>query len=141
MSDWIDAYGLAGLLGASFLAATLIPLSSEAALAAGISLGIPIREAVAVCSVGNSLACLVNYGLGRWLAPPMERRLQASQSGRRALGWLHRFGPWSLLASWLPVVGDPLTVAAGLVRVRVLLFALVVIPLRIGRYLLIAAAF
>lgn len=141
MTEWIEAYGLFGLFGASFLAATLVPLSSEAALAAGLAFGIPAAEAVAVCSVGNSLACLVNYGLGRWLARWMEARLQANRSGRRALAWLHRFGPWSLLASWLPVVGDPLTVAAGLVRVRLLVFALVVIPLRVGRYLLIAAAF
>lgn len=133
--------GPLGLFAVSFLAATLFPLSSEAALVAGIAAGVPVADALVACSLGNSLACVLNYGLGWFFRDKMQTRLELARSGRRAFDWMDRFGPLSLLASWLPVVGDPMTVVAGIARVAFWLFLLVVIPLRIGRYLLIAGLF
>lgn len=138
---WVVEAGPAGLFAASFLAATLVPLSSEAALVAGLAAGVPVAEALVACSVGNSLACLLNWGLGRYFRNAVQPQLEASGSGRQAFAWMERFGPWSLLGSWLPVVGDPLTVVAGIGRVSLGLFVLIVIPLRVGRYLLIAGLF
>jgi len=68
----------------------------------------------------------------------VQPRTEASRSGRAALRWMDRWGPWSLVLTPLPLVGDPVTVVAGLARVSFALFAAVVIPLRVGRYLLIA---
>lgn len=141
MIETLVEAGPLGLFLVSFLAATLVPLSSEAALVAGLAAGVPVAEALVACSLGNSLACVVNYGLGWFFRDAMQARLEAGRSGRRAFRWVDRFGPWSLLGSWLPVVGDPLTVVAGVARVAFWLFLLVVIPLRVGRYLLIAGLF
>lgn len=138
MTEWALEYGALGLFLAAFLAATLVPLSSEAALVAALAAGVPVAEALVAASLGNSLACLVNYGLGRFFRDRVQPRTEASRSGRRALGAMDRWGRWSLVLTPLPVVGDPVTVVAGLARVSFALFVAVVIPLRVGRYLLIA---
>lgn len=136
---WVSAYGWVALLFLSFIAATIVPLSSEAALLAGIASGIPTAEAIIACSVGNCAACATNYALGRFLRDTFHTRLMASRSGRAALSWMEKYGSWSLFLSWLPIVGDPLTIVAGVVRVRVALFLAVVWVLRIARYLVLAS--
>lgn len=138
MTEWVLEYGAVGLFLAAFLAATLVPLSSEAALVAALAVGMPVAEALLAASLGNSLACVVNYGLGRFFRERVQPHTEASRSGRAALGWMDRWGRWSLVLTPLPVVGDPITVVAGLARVSFALFATVVIPLRVGRYVLIA---
>lgn len=130
-------YGVFALFVMSFVAATVVPLSSEAALLAGVAAGIPPVQALVACSAGNCLACGVNYYLGLFARSKMNSRLEQSRSGRATLGWMKRYGAWSLLGSWLPVVGDPLTIVAGLAGVRWWLFAAVVFPLRILRYVVL----
>lgn len=141
MTEWVLEYGTAGLFLAAFLAATLVPLSSEAALVAALAVGMPVAEALVAASLGNSLACVVNYGLGRFFRERMQPRTEAARGGRAALGWMERWGPWSLVLTPLPVIGDPVTVVAGIARVSFGLYLAVVIPLRVGRYLLIAGLF
>ncbi|TAE29089.1 MAG: DedA family protein [Candidatus Kapaibacterium sp.] len=131
---FITEYGLWGLGGASFLSATLIPLSSEALLVAALAVGMPIAPAFAACSVGNCLACLLNYSIGALLRVPMLSRLEKNRSGQRAMAWMERWGHWSLLGSWLPFIGDPLTIVAGTVRVHLLWFVLIVCGLRVARF-------
>lgn len=138
MADWVIEAGPLGLFAAAFLAATILPFSSEAALVMALATGMPAAEALTAASLGNCLACALNYGLGRFFRERTADRLAQSRSGRRALAWMDRFGPASLLLSWAPVVGDPLTLVAGAARVSPIVFALVVFPLRVGRYLLIA---
>ncbi|WP_244492217.1 YqaA family protein [Aureimonas sp. AU12] len=125
--ELLAAYG--GLFAAAFLAATLIPASSEAVLV-GLLLagtGSPWLLTLAA-TLGNTLGGLFNWGCGRFLAayreakwfPVPERRIA------RASGWFERFGLPSLLFAWVPVVGDALTVIAGLLGVRVVPFLLLV---------------
>ncbi len=130
----IIEYGLAGMFLVAFLAATIVPLSSEIALAGALLLGLDPAGLLVSASAGNGLACACNYTLGYFLRRPMLRRLYGSRAGRQAARWAARFGPWSLLASWLPVVGDPLTIVAGFFRFRLALFLPIVIGLRVGRY-------
>lgn len=125
------------LFGAAFLGATLLPLSSEAALLGALELGLPVGEALGWASCGNALACGLNYGLGWWWGGWARSRLERGRAGRAALAWGSRWGRWSLLGSWLPVVGDPLVVVAGVVRAPVGWFGLVV-ALRVARYLALA---
>lgn len=101
---------LAGLLVASFLAATLVPLPSEAALFAYLQL-YPERLALAlaVATLGNTAGGMTSYAIGRFLP---QRKLNL-----RAVELLKRYGaPFTLLA-WMPIVGDALCVAAGWLRV------------------------
>ena len=126
------------LFGAAFAGATLLPLSSEAAFAGALAAGMPAGPALAWATAGNTLGCALNVALGRWARVRAEPRLRESPFGRRALGAVERWGGWSLGLSWLPVVGDPITVAAGVARVPLGLVAAVVPVLRWARYAAIA---
>ncbi len=122
----------------SFFAATLLPFSSEAALFAGIAAGVPVLNAVIACSIGNCLACLLNFKIGDWLRDKMQHKMENSRGGRLSLHWMQRYGKASLFLSWLPIIGDPLTVVAGMARVGWLWFIGVICTLRIVRYVIIA---
>lgn len=131
---WVEAYGLFGLAAAAFLGATLVPVSSEVAFVAALRLGLAAPEALFWATLGNSLGCALNYVLGRWGRERVEPKLQASGAGRKALQWTERFGVPALFLSWLPVIGDPLTLAAGVARVRPWVFAAITVPVRALRY-------
>ena len=135
LGQFVSEYGSIGLLLGSFLAGTILPFSSEAMLLAALQSGLDVRDALLYASIGNCLACLLNYGLGVFLDVRMHDKLENTRIGRKALSWMKSHGMWSLLGSWLPVIGDPLTIVAGLSRVPLWLFILVVCPLRVLRYL------
>lgn len=136
-----DACGPLGLFFTSFLAATLFPFSSEAALAAALAAGMDKLTALFAASCGNVLAILFNYALGYLLYEKTHTNLEHSKMGRKALSLGHRYGYGALLLSWLPVVGDPVTLVAGLVRLNVIWFLVIAGSLRVGRYWLIMQAF
>ena len=140
LADLVQTWGLPGLALAAFLGATLLPLSSEVAFVAALAAGVSPVAALVWASVGNTAGCLVNYGLGRIARQRVGERLRASRAGRVAVGWLERWGLAALLLSWLPVVGDPLTLAAGVGRVRLAAFVVVVATLRAARYAALWAA-
>jgi membrane protein YqaA with SNARE-associated domain len=96
---------------------------------------------VAVASVGNVLGAVVNWGLGRGIERFAGRRWFPVTPDRldRAAGWYGRFGRWSLLLSWAPIIGDPLTVAAGVLREPLASFLALVAIAKTGRYIAVAA--
>lgn len=133
---------LAGLFLAAFLAATLIPAQSEAVLVALILAGgHPLWLLLGVATLGNVLGALVNWGAGRFLMrfadhprfPFPPARIAAAQ------GWYGRWGWVSLFGSWLPIIGDPLTFAAGVMREPLWRFLAVVTLAKFGRYAALAA--
>lgn len=139
MSD-LAAY--AGLFGAAFVAATILPAQSEAALVGLLLTGAhPPALLLLVASVGNVAGSAVNWLLGRSVERYRDRRWfpVGPAALERAQGWYRRYGRWSLLLSWAPVVGDPLTVAAGVMREPFLPFLLLVALAKTGRYLVLAA--
>lgn len=95
-----------------------------------------------VASAGNIGGSLVNWLLGRWAGRFRDRRWFPVKPAAlaRAERWYGRLGHWSLLLSWLPVVGDPLTFVAGVLRVPLAWFLLLVSIGKAGRYLALAAA-
>ena len=132
---------LAGLFAAAFLAATIFPFQSEVVLA-GMVLAerAPVWLLVAVASVGNVLGSIVNWLLGRFIARFEGRRwfpLRREQAAR-AEGWYRRYGRWSLLFSWAPVIGDPLTIVAGVLREPLPVFVVLVTLAKAGRYAVVA---
>jgi len=139
---WLMAEaGYAGLFLSAFLAATLIPLSSEAVLAALTGAhGFDLAMLVLVATAGNTLGAAVNWVLGRYCLHWRNRRWFPIEAARldAATGWFRRYGVWSLLFAWLPVVGDPLTFAAGLLGVRFPLFLLLVAVGKGARYVVVA---
>lgn len=136
----MDLAILAGLFLAAFAAATLFPFQSEALLAGLILQGEhSVVLLVAVATLGNVLGSLVNWWLGRFIER-WQRRPWFRVSPERlakARGHYHRYGRWSLLFSWMPVVGDPLTVVAGVMREPFWSFLLLVLLAKAGRYLVL----
>jgi membrane protein YqaA with SNARE-associated domain len=137
MTDLVLEYGLPGLFIVSFLAATLLPFSSEVALFTAVSLGLPANEALVWASSGNILACIFNYGLGYFARARADRSLESSRWGRKATSLWEKYGIWTLMLNWMPLIGDPVTVLAGLGRTRFWVFLLMVALLRTGRYIVI----
>jgi len=136
----LAVYG--GLFLAAFAAGSALPVPSEAAFA-GVVLTTtdPLWIAVAVATVGNVLGSLVNWLIGRgvetlkhkrWF-PASERQLD------KAKVWYHRYGRWSLLLSFVPVVGDPLTIVAGIMREPLWSFIPLVTIAKGARYVVLAA--
>lgn len=130
----MDFFGPAGLFLSAFLAATLLPFSSEAAFAAALYHDMDPTVALISASAGNLLAIVVNFGLGLLLYEATRNRVERSRFGRRALVWAREKGYWALLLSPLPLIGDPVTLAAGLVRLHFLWFLLIAGGLRVVRY-------
>ena len=124
----------------SFLAATILPFSSELTLAGLITTSNYDNVLLLiVASFGNVLGSVVNWVLGfysrnltikKWF-PFKEIQIERSSK------WFNKFGKWSLLFAWVPILGDPLTLVAGLLRVRFLDFIILVAIGKISRYLLV----
>ncbi|MCY0964692.1 YqaA family protein [Parathalassolituus penaei] len=142
MMEWLATLGPAGLFIAAFVAATLLPMGSELLLAALVVSGEPLLGMVLIATVGNVLGSCTNYLLGIWL--PVERLRAISRMSEQELAnareRLQRYGKWSLLLAWLPVIGDPLTLVAGIVRVPWHWFLLLVTTGKGLRYWLVAVA-
>lgn len=126
----------------AFGAATLLPLQSEALLVALLLAGQHALWALLLtATLGNVLGSWLNWLLGRSIEHYRERRWFPVSPARleQAQSWYARYGRWSLLLSWMPVIGDPLTLVAGVMRERLWVFLLIVTLAKAGRYVVLAA--
>lgn len=133
MEAFILNLGYPGLFILSFLAATILPLGSEWLLAAMLLQGFDPVTCVSLATAGNTLGALTTYAIGLWGGPWLiERVLRVDPVRRQKAEQTYvRYGSWSLLLSWVPIVGDPLCLVGGLMRVQILRFFILVI---IGKY-------
>jgi len=121
----------------SFLAATILPFSSELTLAGLMATSnYDNLLLLTVASLGNVLGSVVNWILGfysrnlskkKWF-PFKDKQIKKSSK------WFNKFGRWSLLFAWVPIIGDPLTLAAGLLRVKFTEFLILIIIGKVSRY-------
>jgi len=132
---------LTGLFTVAFLSATLLPGSSEVVLAGILASGTtPVSLAVAAATLGNTLGSVVNWAIGRYFSHFREAKWFPvnPQKFEHYQQWYQKWGIWSLLLSWAPVIGDPLTVLAGVARTPLLVFIPVVLVAKFVRYLVVA---
>lgn len=134
--------GYFGLFFAAFGAATLLPLQSEAVLVGLLLSGhYSLWLLLGIATLGNVLGSLVNWWLGRWVEhfkgrrwfPVNDRQLD------KARRHYQRWGHWTLLLSWLPIIGDPLTLVAGVMREPLWRFLVLVTVAKSLRYAVLAA--
>lgn len=135
----LSVYG--GLFLVALLSASVLPLQSEAVLV-GLLLSdnYPVWLLLTVASIGNVLGSLLNWYLGKYLQHFQQRRWFPVKPEQldKASCWYLKYGKWSLLLSWVPIIGDPLTVIAGVLREPFLPFLLLVTIAKVSRYLVLA---
>ena len=134
--------GYLGLFVAAFGAATLLPLQSEAVLAGLLISGhYSLWLLLGIATLGNVLGSLVNWWLGRWVEHFKDRRWfpVSDKQLDKARRQYSRWGHWTLLLSWVPIIGDPLTLVAGVMREPLWRFLLVVTLAKSLRYGVLAA--
>jgi len=137
--DILAEYGYTGLFIASFLAATILPLSSEIVLIYLLMNNHDPVFSITVATAGNVLGSLVNYALGFWGSfLIMEKLLRLSKANiARSEQRFKKYGVFSLLFAWVPVIGDPLTVAAGVLKTNIYLFLGLVTAGKLFRYIIV----
>lgn len=138
----MDYTVLAGLFVSSFLAATIMPMSSEAVLA-GIDLKSDQPDAALwiVATTANTLGAVLNWSFGRWGSRFRDRHWLpiSKETYDKAAERFRRYGTWSLLLSWIPILGDPLTLVAGAAGVHIVPFLLLVAIGKGARYAVVLA--
>ncbi len=137
--DTFAQYGYIGLFTASFLAATILPLGSEFVLIYLLLNNYDPFLSITVATAGNVLGSVTNYALGFWGSfLIMERLLRLSQTQiARSEQRFKKYGVFSLLFAWVPIIGDPLTVAAGVLKINIYLFLILVTAGKLFRYIIV----
>lgn len=128
MLELVNEYGLLSLFLISFFASTLLPLGSEWFLVTLLLQGSDPFVTVIIATIGNTFGAATNYLVGyyggHWLA---KRLLRVNKTQlRRAESWFNRYGSWSLLLAWLPIIGDPLCLVSGILKTPIVRFTLLV---------------
>ncbi|MDC8829527.1 YqaA family protein [Alteromonas gilva] len=128
-----------GLFITAFLAATILPLSSEVVLTALLLDGQPPLLMVLIATAGNVMGSLTNYALGYFANEVVIKKwLRISDvEFSRAEQRFKRYGTWALCLAWVPLIGDPLTVLAGVLKVRLWWFLLLVTTGKCLRYVVL----
>ncbi len=126
------------LFTVAFLSATLLPLGSEALLLYDISQNYSLLLLWIFATVGNTLGSMVNYWLGLKGEAYLERKGHLSaEKMEKARSFFDRYGGGTLLLSWVPIIGDPLTFIAGVLRYNFKWFTLIVAVAKGTRYAVI----
>jgi len=122
------------LFFSAFLAATIFPFSSEVAFLVALENGMDTSSALLFASSGNILAISLNFWFGYWLYDKTKTKLNSSKIGKKSFVFGTKYGYFALAFSWLPVIGDPLTLVAGIVRLNFVWFVVIAGFMRFARY-------
>lgn len=133
---------LLSLFLTSFASATLLPGGSEALFLYLLSQKLPLFTLLLSATLGNTLGAYVNFLLGKYTADfALKKGYMKEKHLKKATLIFENYGAWSLLLSWVPIIGDPLTFVAGMVRYGWLKFLLIVGCAKMARYLFVYLGF
>jgi len=128
------------LLLFSFLAATILPFSSEILLSTMYMTGsFQTLNLLVIASLGNISGSIVNWYLGKKINLYQKKKWFPVSSDRlkKSEYYFQKYGLWSLLLSWVPIIGDPITLFAGILNVRFQIFVILVSISKISRYVFV----
>ncbi len=128
-----------GLFASAFISSTIAPGGSEAVLAYMVSEQLhAVMLLVAVATVGNTLGALTTWWLGALAAKKFPAEHVLDKKKQKALAWVRHWGQWSLLFSWLPIVGDGLCFAGGWLKLPLWSATILICIGKLVRYLFVA---
>jgi len=138
--DYFLELGYLGLFLSAFLAATILPLGSEVILVGLLLNGFNPASVVTIATFGNVLGSVVNYAIGFFGSAFLIYRVLkiSEQNFASAKNRFEKWGKWSLLLAWVPIIGDPLTVIAGVLRMNIWLFLVLVTIGKLARYIAVS---
>jgi membrane protein YqaA with SNARE-associated domain len=134
-------FEIGGLFISAFISSTIAPGGSEAVLAYMVAAGHQAALLVIVATIGNTLGAMTTWGLGAWAAKKMPVASLLSEKKQKALAVVRKRGPWTLLFTWLPIVGDVLCFAGGWLKLPFFQACLIILLGKLGRYAVIAWMF
>ena len=140
--EYLAEFGYVGLFLASFLAATILPLSSEVVLSFLLLNGLNPTILVSLATFGNVLGSFLNYAIGLWGGVFLVKKVLKISEDEfgKAQQIFKKYGVLSLFFAWVPVIGDPLTVVAGALKINLLIFFILVASGKLIRYIIISYA-
>lgn len=140
MIEFLQQFGVPGLFILSFLGATVLPVASEPAFVAVLLAGADPLTCIISATVGNTLGAVTTWGIGRWGSGAVQEKMlrMNAQERERADRFFAKYGVWSLLLSWAPIIGDPLCAVAGLFDLPLSRFLPPVFLGKLARYVALA---
>lgn len=140
MDSFFTEHAFTAMFSLSFLASTVLPLGSEWLLVTLLLQNISPAPLVTVATLGNTLGACTTYAIGVWGGPLVIHRLLRMDASalQRAQHRYNRYGAWTLLFSWVPIIGDPLCAASGIFRTRFPVFLLLILIGKLARYAFLA---
>jgi membrane protein YqaA with SNARE-associated domain len=142
MDDYAIDLGLWGLFASAFISSTIAPGGSEAVLAYMVAEGIiPVEKLIVVATVGNTLGALTTWWLGNITAKKYPADKVLSKKHQKSISSVQRWGRWSLLFSWLPVIGDGLCFAGGWLKLPFWTSSLMILLGKAIRYSVVGVMF
>jgi len=126
----------------AFSASTILPISSEATLYYYLYNGYTPLILLSVAGLGNTLGSIINYYIGKkGVDYLLEKQKISPKSLKKSEEFFDKWGGWSLLLSWMPIIGDPITLFAGVMHYPFIKFVILVAIAKFGRYLSIYLIF
>ena len=140
--EFFSELGYFGLFISSFLAATILPLSSEIVLSVLLLNEFDPKILLTVATIGNVLGAFTNYAIGFWGSKVVAQNILKISEDEfiKAKERFKKYGLYSLFFAWVPIIGDPLTVVAGVLRINILWFFILVASGKFIRYVIIIYA-
>jgi membrane protein YqaA with SNARE-associated domain len=138
----MDYWIYLSLFASCFLSATILPFASEIGLAALIATGYDPVISVVVATLGNSLGGITNYFLGKfgkflWL----KRSTTGDEKQKKYTKYIEKYGSFCALFSWVPIIGDPLLIMLGYMKIKLLPVTLYMVLGKLIRYIVVALFF
>lgn len=142
IEDLVFQFGYLGLFAVCFSAATLIPLGSEIFVTTMVLSGYNPWIIFTVSTTGNTLGSIINYYVGKYGTDfILSRYIKVDSEKRRKMEMVYlKWGSPALFFAWVPIIGDPLTVAAGGFKLKLHIFVLWVVSGKAFRYALVIMA-
>ncbi len=126
----------------AFISATLFPLGSEALLIYDLSINLNVYLLLLFATFGNTLGSILNYWFGlkgeQYL---IRKKILKEQKIQKAKDFFDKYGGYSLLLAWVPIIGDPITFVAGILKYNFKIFVFLVFLSKAGRYLFLVGSY